>query len=195
MPARFAVTLSVLVSLSACAAGPEDPDEPEVSCDDGQCDQQASCHSTEQCPTDALCVRGDCQPAFPGKYLLELLGFQVPSLTSAGGTWDPLDPTEIGKQPDPLVVVILNGEEVLTTTPVNDATLGMFSHAALLELDKLDNLSFEVYDSDIVMDDLMFLCVPPLLAHDVDKRVDVAGMHCSEPAGGVTMRLRPEFSN
>lgn len=141
-------------------AGPTEPDGPS--------DASLPVDASE--PMDASPCKAPCLPT-TASVKLRVLSATVDTVDGNFIPYDiPLfypDKERSGTGPDPYVAILLNGEQVHTTSHVLDTTTPTWSEAGVrLDISSDDVLEFEVleYDGPTVPARRMFICTPELPA-------------------------------
>jgi hypothetical protein len=165
---------------------------------DPSSDDAGSLPSTCQCASDETCVDGQCQPVpspnITGTYTLSVKSAYVPLGPSNDRCFDY---SAVGcvqrvpvicecSRPDPYVVVLLEDKVLMkaTTAPVQNTASPVWSAAPVvtIDLNPMSKLKFIAFDSDAIMDQQIFSCMPVLST--LESGTDV--LSCN-PAPGTTV--------
>lgn len=123
------------------------------ACDAGEtpstCPADCPCTSHMQCATDEICISGGCDYAYGRVYDVLV----VDSVIDSGVCWD----AACGA-PDPWVN-ICDTTACLATSVVNDSFTPVWNYSVIVTLTSPSTaglLTFEVWDEDLTIDDLVF---------------------------------------
>ena len=142
-------------------------DCPSTRCGDGLCsgsETTASCATDcspqcemanpATCAGDTICLDGTCRPAFSRFYRFGVYDATFATTDGNGQAWD-VD----GSAPDPFFTVSINGTLVVTSSKIDNVfsfTWNEASNPTVLAAGS--TVTFDFYDSDVAVDELIASC-------------------------------------
>ncbi len=123
----------------------DDDDDDSAAASD---DDDAECVEHTECRADELCHQSECELVFGRSFEFVFWGADVEPLDEDGANWD------VTGAPDPYGVVSVAGEE-LARTSVGDDSFSFDWEEPLDVVVTQEFLCIEVWDEDLVADDLM----------------------------------------
>jgi hypothetical protein len=150
-----------VVVLPFCGDGVCSADESPQTCA-SDCPAVACTADPASCAGDTICSAGVCVPAFGRAYTIIVHSMLISTYTPDGLYWD-----AGGGAPDPYVIIWLDGVSLATTSYVADSFVPMWNEAAPPAIILPGSrLQFDVWDSDVTIDDGIMTCVAAPLTAD-----------------------------
>jgi hypothetical protein len=164
---------SILPDAGACApqvCQPEQCGLQDDTCggtiDCGECPCQGYPFE-DSCGGSEICVETECSAAFDREYELSIPELTVTPQNPNGNAWDFL-----GSDPDPFVVVSLNGDEVLNTSTAQNVLTATYDERVVVTVPDGARLRILARDSDTGADDDIIACeFDPLNADALGLRI------------------------